>query len=149
MQCPNLILGTLIKTCNFVTFYWVLSHLCMHHTNCCMWWCRGEGTMVAIVQWRPLWLGCVFLPSFCLSNCVSDVHQPQNHPKTNHCPTSYLRQQWSDRDISSTHLVRMHGRKTQAIWIKGSFIFGAAVPVEASETMVELFLWPSIVLCIN
>jgi hypothetical protein len=31
-QCPELILGTLIKTCNFVTFYKFLSHFCVHHT---------------------------------------------------------------------------------------------------------------------
>ncbi len=30
--------------------------------------------------------------------------------------------------------------------MKNSFILGAAVPGEASETMVELCLWPSIVL---
>ena len=60
--------------------------------NCCMWRCRGEGTMAAIGQWNPPWLGCVFIPSFCLANCVSDVPPPQNHQKPNHCPTSYLRQ---------------------------------------------------------
>jgi hypothetical protein len=32
-QCPELILGTLIKTCNFVTFYKFWSHLGMHHTR--------------------------------------------------------------------------------------------------------------------
>jgi hypothetical protein len=52
------------------------------------------------------------LPSFRLANRVSDVPQPKNHPKTNHCPTSYLHQQWSDGDVSSTHPVCMHGWKT-------------------------------------
>jgi hypothetical protein len=33
MQCPDFILGTLIKTHNFVTFYKFLIHLGMHHTN--------------------------------------------------------------------------------------------------------------------
>jgi hypothetical protein len=32
-QCPELILGTLIKTRNFVTFYKFLSHLGVHHTG--------------------------------------------------------------------------------------------------------------------
>jgi len=36
--------------------------------------------------------GVLFLPSFRLANRVSDVPQPQNHPKTSHCPTTYLRQ---------------------------------------------------------
>jgi hypothetical protein len=36
-QCLKLILGTLIKTCNFVTFYEFLIHLGMHHTS------RGNG----------------------------------------------------------------------------------------------------------
>jgi hypothetical protein len=31
-QCPELPLGTLIKTCNFIPLYKLLSHLCMHHT---------------------------------------------------------------------------------------------------------------------
>jgi hypothetical protein len=77
--------------------------------NCYMWQCRGGGTMVAIGQWRPPLLGCVFLPSFCLANCVSNVPQPQNRPKTNHCPTSYLCQFWSDGDVSINHPVCMHG----------------------------------------
>jgi len=48
--------------------------------------------------WRPWddggrhgW-GVLFLPSFRLANRVSDVPQPQNHTKTTHCPTTYLRQ---------------------------------------------------------
>ncbi len=36
-QCLKLILGTLIKTRNFVTFYEFLIHLGMHHTS------RGNG----------------------------------------------------------------------------------------------------------
>jgi hypothetical protein len=36
-QCLMLILGTSIKTCNFVTFYKFLIHLGMHHTS------RGNG----------------------------------------------------------------------------------------------------------
>ncbi len=36
-QCLKLILGTLIKTFNFVTFYEFLIHLGMHHTS------RGNG----------------------------------------------------------------------------------------------------------
>ncbi len=31
-QCLNPVLWTLIKTCNFVTFYEFLIHLGMHHT---------------------------------------------------------------------------------------------------------------------
>ncbi len=59
--------------------------------NCWMGQCRGEGTMVAIGQWWPPWLGCVFFASFRLANRMSDVPQPQNHTKTNYCLTSYLR----------------------------------------------------------
>ncbi len=33
VQCLKLILGTLIKNCNFVTFYEFLIHLGMHHTG--------------------------------------------------------------------------------------------------------------------
>ncbi len=33
-----------------------------------------------------------------------------------------------------------------SLWTKDLFILGAAVPGEASKTMVELFFWPSIVL---
>ncbi len=41
----------------------------------------------------------------------------------------------------------MHGRKTHEPYKqKIFFIVGAAVPGEASETMVELCLWPSIVI---
>jgi hypothetical protein len=32
-QCPKLILGTLIRTRNFVTFYEFLIHLGVHHTS--------------------------------------------------------------------------------------------------------------------
>ncbi len=32
-QCLNLVFGTPIKTCNFVTFYKFLSHLGVHHTS--------------------------------------------------------------------------------------------------------------------
>ncbi len=114
--------------------------------NCCMRRCQREGTMGAIWQWRPPWLECVFLPSFCLANCISDVPQLQNHPKL---PLSYL--------ISPSIMVRWgqfkypscaHARSkdTWAMWMKYSFILGAAVPGEASETMVELCFWPSIVL---
>ena len=42
----------------------------------------GGGTMAAVGRRRPPWLGCVFLASFRLANCVSDVPQPQNHQKT-------------------------------------------------------------------
>ncbi len=80
--------------------------------NCCMWRCRDEGTMVTIGRWRPPWLGCVFYLASTLANCVSNVPQPQNHPKINNCPTSYLCQLWSDGDLSSTHPMRMHGWKT-------------------------------------
>ncbi len=51
-----------------------------------------EGTMAAVGRWGPPWFGCVFLPSFRLANCMPHVPQPQNHPKTNHCPTSCIRQ---------------------------------------------------------
>ena len=60
--------------------------------DCCVRRCRGGA------PWRPWddggrhgW-GVFFLPSFRLANRVSDVPQPQNHPKTNHCPTTYLHQ---------------------------------------------------------
>jgi hypothetical protein len=52
----------------------------------------------------------------------------------------------SDGDVSSTHPVRMHGRKTHEPYEQKTLILGAAVPGEASETMVELCLWPSIIL---
>ncbi len=55
--------------------------------NCSMQQCRREGTMMTVGQRRQPWLGFVFLPRFCLANCASDVPQPQNNPKTNHCPT--------------------------------------------------------------
>jgi hypothetical protein len=37
-QCLNLVFGTLIKTCNFVSFYEFLSHLGVYHTS---WQKRG------------------------------------------------------------------------------------------------------------
>ncbi len=52
--------------------------------NCCMGWCREKGTMAAVEQGRPPWLGYVFLPSFRLANCVSDVP----NPKTTQKPTT-------------------------------------------------------------
>ncbi len=33
-QCLDPVFRTLIKTCNFVTFYKILIHLGMHHTSC-------------------------------------------------------------------------------------------------------------------
>ncbi len=116
-------------------------------SNCCMWQCQEEGTMAAVGQCQLPWLGCVFLPCFCLADCMSNVPQPQNHPKKQ--PLSYI--------ISVSIMVGWgcfkypscaHARSedTWAIWTKDLFILEAAVPGEASETMVELCLWPSIVL---
>ncbi len=114
--------------------------------NCCMRRCQGEGTMATTGQWRPSWLGCVFLPSFRLSNCVSGVPQPQNHPKTSHCPTAYLYQYGWMGTFQVPILCACTVKNTWAIWMKDLFILGVALPGEASETMVKLCVWPSMVL---
>jgi hypothetical protein len=45
---------------------------------------RDQGAMAAMGRQRPPWSGCIFLHSFCLANCVSEVCQPKNQQKTNH-----------------------------------------------------------------
>ena len=39
---------------------------------------RDRGAMAAMGRRRPPWSGCIFLPSFRLANCVSEVFQPKN-----------------------------------------------------------------------
>jgi hypothetical protein len=45
---------------------------------------RDRGAMAAMGRRRPPWSGCIFLPSFCLANLVSEVCQPtKTQPLTN------------------------------------------------------------------
>ncbi len=61
----------------------MLAHCCLPQ--------RQEWGAIAVVGWRqPPWLGCIFLSSFRLANCMSGVRRPQNQQKPNHCPTKYL-----------------------------------------------------------
>ncbi len=99
-----------------------------------------------IGQCRPPWLGCVFLPSFCLANHESDV--PLS-PQTTQNPTTVSPHISVNNNrmgyFKYPSCVHAWSEDTWAIRLKGSFILGAGVPGEASETMVELCLWPSIV----
>ncbi len=45
---------------------------------------RDRGAMAATGRRRPPWSGCIFLPSFCLANRMSEVCQPKNQQKPNH-----------------------------------------------------------------
>jgi len=45
---------------------------------------RERGAMAAMGRRRPPWSGCIFLPSFCLANRVSEICQPNNQQKPNH-----------------------------------------------------------------
>ncbi len=45
---------------------------------------RDQGAMAAMGRQQPPWSGCIFLPSFRLANCVSEVCQPKNQQKPNH-----------------------------------------------------------------
>ena len=45
---------------------------------------RDRGAMAAMGRRQPPWSGCIFLPSFRLANCVSEVCQPKNQQKPNH-----------------------------------------------------------------
>jgi hypothetical protein len=111
-------------------------------------WCmqqhREGGTMAAIWQRQPPWLGCVFLPSFRLANCVSEVPQPpkppKNHPLSNLISPSIM-VGWGCLNYPFFAHARLED--ACAIWTNDSFILGLVEPGEASETMV---CGPSIVL---
>ncbi len=85
--------------------------LCNMLADCCLPRRREWGTIAAVGWQPPPWLGCIFLPSFHLANCMSGVCRPQNQQKPNHCPTKYLHQYLAEWDILSIHPLRIHGRK--------------------------------------
>ncbi len=64
--------------------------------NCCMRWCQGEGTMAAIGQWRPSWLGCIFLPSFRPANCypMSPNSKTTQKPTLSHLMSLSIKVGW-------------------------------------------------------
>ncbi len=110
----------------------------------CMWQCRDEGTMAAVGQWRPPWLGWFFWPSFRLGvQCPPTPKPPKNQPLS-HLISPSIMVGWGHFKYPSCAHAWLED--TWAISMKDLFILGLAVPGEASETMVELCLWPSIVL---
>jgi hypothetical protein len=60
---------------------------------------RDRGAMAAMGRRRPPWSGCNCLPSFRLAIRVSEVCQPKNQQKPNHCPTRYLHQYLAEWDV--------------------------------------------------
>jgi hypothetical protein len=72
---------------------------------------RDRGAMAATGRRRPPWSGCIFLPSFCLANRMSEVCQPKNQQKPNHWPTRYLHEYLAEWDVWSTQPLRIHRTK--------------------------------------
>ena len=103
---------------------------------------RGGVTIAAAGRRRPPWSGCIFLPSFRLANCVSDVRPPKTQqkyqPMSDQISPSIFSGMGHLKYPSSAHL---RGGNICAVWLYRSVILGSAALGEASETMVELCLW--------
>jgi len=72
---------------------------------------RDQGAMAAMGRQQPPWSGCIFLPSFRLANCLSEVCQPKNQQKPNHWPTRHPHQYLAEWDLWSTHPLHIYRMK--------------------------------------
>jgi hypothetical protein len=76
---------------------------------------RGRGALAAAMVGVHR---CILLLSFSLVNCTSTMpNKPKTNRNTNHSPTSYLCQKWTNEDILSLSPPRMHSEKTSAPYL--------------------------------